>query len=422
MANYALFVGIDWAAEEHQVALVDPEGNQLKQLKVKHDGEALERFVTELLTRVDGDVSRVVVGIEMTADAVVEVLLERGIAVYGLNPKQLDRFRDRHSLAGAKDDRRDAFVLADALRSDLRLFHRMELGDAKFISLRELSRARSEIVDQVQALNNRLWQQVHRYFPQMLELGSFHTDPWLLDLFELVPTPRLLKYLKRPKVEALLKKRRIRRFDADTVLTTLAKTALPVAPGVAEAASEHAKMVVAVLRAAIVQREHADRRIEEVLAELEPAPADDEVPPRTRDVDIVLSLPGVGTIVAATLLAEATSAILQRDYATLRTRSGVAPVTSQTGKQRPVASMRHACHSRLRNAVHIWSCVAIQHDERLRALYARLRGAGASHGRALRGVGDRSLAMLVSMLKSNTVYDPSRRASASRPAAPAAQA
>jgi len=177
MANYALFVGIDWATEEHQVALVDPEGNQLKQLKVKHDGEALERFVTELLTRVDGDVSQVVVGIEMTADAVVEVLLERGIAVFGLNPKQLDRFRDRHSIAGAKDDRRDAFVLADALRGDLRLFHRMQLGDTMIVTLRELSRARSELVEQAQALNNRLWQQIHRYFPQMLELGSFHTDP-----------------------------------------------------------------------------------------------------------------------------------------------------------------------------------------------------------------------------------------------------
>ncbi|HSY22561.1 MAG TPA: transposase [Polyangiaceae bacterium] len=92
MANYALFVGIDWAADEHQVALVDAEGNQVKQLKVKHDSEELERFVTQLLTRVHGDVSLVLVGIEMTADAVVEVLLERGIVVFGLNPKQTGSF------------------------------------------------------------------------------------------------------------------------------------------------------------------------------------------------------------------------------------------------------------------------------------------------------------------------------------------
>jgi hypothetical protein len=41
--------------------------------------------------------------------------MDRGIAVFAINPKQLDRFRDRFSPAGAKDDRRDALVLASAL-------------------------------------------------------------------------------------------------------------------------------------------------------------------------------------------------------------------------------------------------------------------------------------------------------------------
>jgi transposase len=48
----------------------------------------------------------------------VEVLVERGFHVFAVNPKQLDRFRDRHMVAGAKDDRRDALVLADSLRTD----------------------------------------------------------------------------------------------------------------------------------------------------------------------------------------------------------------------------------------------------------------------------------------------------------------
>jgi hypothetical protein len=58
------------------------------------------------------------VAIEMTHGPVVEALLERGFCVYGINPKQLDRFRDRFTVAGAKDDRRDARVLADSLRTD----------------------------------------------------------------------------------------------------------------------------------------------------------------------------------------------------------------------------------------------------------------------------------------------------------------
>ena len=66
-----------------------------------------------------GDVG---VAIETPRGPVVESLMERGIAVHSINPKQLDRFRDRLSPAGAKDDRRDARVLASALRTDPHCF------------------------------------------------------------------------------------------------------------------------------------------------------------------------------------------------------------------------------------------------------------------------------------------------------------
>ena len=64
----------------------------------------------------------VVVAIEVPHGAVVEVLLEHGFEVFSINPKQLDRFRDRYFPAGAKDDGRDAFVLADSLRTDQHCF------------------------------------------------------------------------------------------------------------------------------------------------------------------------------------------------------------------------------------------------------------------------------------------------------------
>ena len=53
--------------------------------------------------------------IEVPRGPLVESLMERGLAVHAINPKQLDRFRDRISPAGAKDDRRNAWVLAAAL-------------------------------------------------------------------------------------------------------------------------------------------------------------------------------------------------------------------------------------------------------------------------------------------------------------------
>jgi Transposase len=74
-----------------------------------------------------------------------EGLVERGFAVHAINPKQLDRFRDRYTVAGAKDDSRDAFVLGDSLRTDQACFHRVQLASAQMLRLRELSRIQEEL-------------------------------------------------------------------------------------------------------------------------------------------------------------------------------------------------------------------------------------------------------------------------------------
>jgi transposase len=417
------FVGIDWGTEEHQIVVVDTAGREVDAFRVRHDGEDIERFVAKLVALAAGDLATIAVAIEATSSAIFEALLERGFSVFALNPKQLDRFRDRHSVAGAKDDRRDAYVAATSLRTDASLFRRLELGDPKLVKLRELSRAREELGADINALANRLMAQLRRYFPQMLELGSPHVDGWLLELLELTPTPRAVRHLKRAKLEALLRRAHVRRFDVDAVLATLRKQPLPVAPGVADAASAHAGMLLPRLRLAIDLRKQATRRLEELLEELSrpEGATDDSGPKPHRDAAILLSLPGAGSVVGATMLAEATNALAARDYHALRAICGVAPVTSQTGKQRqngphkPLVSMRRACNHRLRNAMHNWAGVVIQLDPRLRSLYARMRGRGLKHARALRGVADRLLAMLVAMLRTASVYDADRRLSADAP-------
>jgi hypothetical protein len=72
--------------------------------------------------------------------------------------------------------------------------------------------------------------------------------------------------------------------------------------------------------------------------------------------------------------------------------------------------MRQACHMRLRSAVYHWARVAIQHDELSRRRYAELRRRGHSHGRALRSVADRLLAVACAMLTCRTLFDQQRAA------------
>ena len=110
----------------------------------------------------------------------------------------------------------------------------------------------------------------------------------------------------------------------------------------------------------------------------------------------------------ATALSEASGPLATRDYRALRGLVGVAPVTKQSGKTKLV-SMRQACNRRLRVALHHATSSHIQHDQRARTQYALLRHKGHSHGRAIRGVADRLLALLIAMLKTHTLYDPARR-------------
>ena len=87
----------------------------------------------------------IAVGIETPRGALVDTLLEQGFCVFAVNPKQLDRFRDRFTAAGAKDDRRDAHVVADALRTDRRAFRAVRPDDPPIIQLRELCRIVEEL-------------------------------------------------------------------------------------------------------------------------------------------------------------------------------------------------------------------------------------------------------------------------------------
>jgi transposase len=420
--NYSWWVGIDWGTQTHQVCAVDGEGKTLREWEVKHDGKAIAAFVEDLLKRAGGRAESIIVAIETPHGSIVEALMERGVAAYFINPKQLDRFRDRHSVGGAKSDQLDAFVLATSLRTDLPLYRRIELGEPALVELRELTRAHEALTADVNALGSRLAAQVHRYYPQVLALGSPYEDLWLWDLLEAAPTPQQGSRLSLAKISSLLRERHIRKVTPQQVYDKLREKPLVVAPGVVTAASQHVALLLPMLRVARRQLVDCDRQIKATLDRVgQPAEvANDAGEPepgasRPRDAEICLSLPGLGVQTSATILAEASTAVRDRDLPVLRSQAGTAPVSSQTGLQgkskyhRPQVTMRRACNLRLRNAVHYWARVASQTEAASREHYQRLRKAGHSDGRALRGVGDRLLAMLVAMLKAGSLYDSSRR-------------
>jgi hypothetical protein len=406
--EFRVYGGIDWASEAHQVCVLDARGKVLSERQVPHDAQALQELATALIAYAGGEAAAVAVAIEVPHGAVVETLLERGLVVFALNPKQLDRFRDRFTVAGAKDDRRDAHVLGDAVRTDRRAFTRVRLPAAIVLELREETRIHDELRTEWSRATNRLRQQLVRFYPQVLELGDVE-EPWLWALYELAPTPAAAARLRRARLTQLLRTHRIRRHTADSVLAVLRTPALTVAPGTVAAAQRHIGLLLEQVRLLHRQRQACERRLATLLTREELAAVPSDAGPRREhsDLEILLSLPGAGNLVVATLLAEAGEALTDRDYTTLRTRSGVAPVTRRSGKKLTVL-MRYACNQHLRNACHYWAQGAIRWAPHSQQHYARLRAKGHRHGRALRGVTDRLEAMLIAMLRTDTLYDPTR--------------
>src|SRR3954465_2575951 len=267
------------------------------------------------------------------------------------------------------------------------LFRPVEAGDPVVIALREWSRLAEELQHERVRLGNRIRQQLWRSYPQLLAVSDDVTAEWVLDLWTLAPTPAKAARLRETTLPRLLQEHRIRRLDAERVLGLLRQPAIPVAEGVTEAAVLHLRSLVARLRLANCEFHQAERKLDELCATLRETTAAAKsggLP----DAAILDSLPGVGPVTLAILLAEAAGPISRRGYAALRTLSGVAPVTKRSGKSCLVI-MRYAAQVRLRNAVFHWARVAVLNDPKCRRRYAALRARGHSYGRALRGVADR---------------------------------
>jgi transposase len=295
-------------------------------------------------------------------------------------------------------------VIGDSLRTDPQAFRQVRLDHPVIIQVREWSRIDEDLGVELTRLTNQVRDLVYRSAPGLLALSPAADDPWVWALLRQAPTPATQRRLSERRVDRLLREHRIRRLTATEVREVLQQPAVFTAPGVVDAVAAHLQVLLPRVELIAAQRRDATRQLERWLEALETElPAGDQR--EHSDVVIVRSMPGIGTRVAARMLAEASQPLVDRAYHALRAVMGVAPVTKQSGRRRTV-SMRYACSARLRNAGYHWARTSAQHDAASRAYYASLRARGHSHGRALRSVADRLLRILMTLLSRGQIFDP----------------
>jgi len=406
--TFGWYVGIDWGTAEHHLCLLAADGTVVGTRVVPHTPEAVHEALGWLRHHTGAGPEAIAIGIETPRGVLVDTVLEQGFPVFALNPKQLDRFRDRFTAAGAKDDRRDAQAIGDGLRTDARAFRRVRPDDPLIIHLRELTGLVEDLQQDETRLTNRLRDQLYRVDAPWLVLSPAANEPWLWTLLATAPHPDAWRSLRTQRVTAVLRAHRIRRLTPETVLATLQRPQLTAAPGVADAVGTRIAALIPQLQLVGAQRSQTARQIDARLEQLAGAPVAEGEPSPHRDAQILRSLPGVGRMVSATMLVDATAPVRDRDYLRLRAYAGTAPVTKRSGKRARVVQMRYACKSRLRQATYHWSRTSIQHDDGARRYYEQLRARGHQYARALRSVADRWLRILVAMLRTHALYDAAR--------------
>ena len=397
-----VYVGVDWGTREHHVHVL--EGPKPARWVVKHTASGLRELCERLLAY---GADQVMVAVERPDGLLVEAMVQAGFRVFHVNPKQLDRFRDRFRMAAVKDDALDAQVLAHSLKTDGILFNEVPRLEAWEQELRALTRAEVVLGQQVKAQAARLAALVSGYFPQLLSVvKSFARTDWALDLLEACPSQAAAVTASDEDLSRILARTKLTVAD---VRHALADGTFHVAPGLAEAGPFQAELLIEQLRMLRRQQKAVNARMGAILKEQERVAAAAE-PSRTCDIAVLRSQPGVGDKLLAGLLAEAPQLLRSRDYRRLRAVAGVAPTTRRTGRMRPTTAMRRACSAPLRRVMHLIAGGAVTSDPKFRALYVAARGRGHGHARALRTVADRLLAVMCACLRDGQPFDGERAA------------
>jgi transposase len=386
--------GVDWAKDDHAIVIIDPDGRILDRFAVAHDAAGLRQLVRRLLKAGVGEV-----GIERGDGPVVEALMQAGLTVLVITPGQLKNLRSRYGSAGNKDDRYDAYVLADVVRTDRHRLHPLLRNSAATTALRTTVRARRDLIEHRIAAANQLRAHLQIVFPGATSLFATIDSAITLAFLERFTTQAKADWLSPKRLDTWLSSVSYSgRTDPAILHTRLLAAPRGKTGAEAETHTVTTLAFVAILRSLNTQIEALTNSIGEQLA-IHP------------DAHIVTSLPRSGTVRAARLLVEIGDARGRFPTAeSLACLAGVAPSTRQSGKIKAV-TFRWAANKELRDAICDFAGDSRHANPWAADLYTKARTRGHDHPHAVRILGRAWVHIIWRAWQDNVAYDPTKHKS-----------
>jgi len=387
------YIGVDWGDRLHQVYVGDDEGKKVREMKVQESPEGLAeigRWLDE--RRAEG--IELWAAIEKPAGRIVDFLLDHGVEVYPVNPKAVDRVRDRYRMSDSKSDAFDAYVLAEFLRTDQAHLKVLRPNSEKAQELKMLSRDQRRVGRHKSRLLHQLTTTLKEYYARPLEVFDDIETEVALDFLTRYPTPAHLSALKRKEFNRFAtKQHHLSKQRCEELWEKLKKPQLAVPEHVVRAKAQLVEVLIEQLRAAIKAVKIYNHKVESFFAS---SPA----------AQFAKTLPGgkSGTLVAA-IWAELGDAQGRWESSRhLQAEAGAVPVTKASGKSR-VVHFRFACNKHLRHTMYWFSFVSVNHSEWAKLYYRGHRDKGHSHHQALRALGAKWLKIIFVMWRDQKPYD-----------------
>jgi len=226
--SWPAFAGIDWGSSHHQLCILDPTGRRQSQLRVTHDVAGLADLDTELARHGH----RLPISVERSEGLLVEHLQARGHPVFPVSPRIAARARERYRVAAVKDDRFDAFVLADTLRHEHQHWRALAVPSPLLAEIKALTRDRDRLLETQQAIESQLRMILEAYHPAPVRLFSSVDRQITLHFVLDYPTPQTASRVKTTRMAGFLGRHHYTgRVSAQVLAERMRTNLLTASPG-----------------------------------------------------------------------------------------------------------------------------------------------------------------------------------------------
>jgi len=387
-----LYVGIDVSKESASTQGIDERGKKLFYLKFNMDSDGFSQLL-DIITKHRKKRTKVMVAMESTASYHVNLfscLTAKGINTVIVNPLLISNFT-KLSLRKTKTDKKDALVIAQFL-----LLHKDSLTQlvlSEMSDLRDLSRQRESLVDQMTAVKHEIKRLLNITFPELEKVRGLFTKS-MLRLLSHYPSADSIKRASHSDISKIIIPGSMGKNTATTVESI--KKAAEMSVGTNSFSREMIiKQKVSILT-------HLGEHLDEVTYFL----IDQCQSVMCEDMAILKSIRGIGDKTAMNFLTEIGGDIeIYSSHKKLIAMSGLDPSVCQSGKYEGASKISKRGNRHLRRVIWLMTTKVVIFNDYFKNYYAKRKKDGLPYKKAILATAHKLIRIIYAMLSNKTSFN-----------------